>query len=155
MDRTSKILFVAFCLIAGALITRIVVIWDEPGWEKIILYSIFALEVLSAIVLFIFLYGVGVAEEQYTSDNEDALLPPIDVRSIGLMKPGPYIIHKRDGSPVDPDAEYFVLRLDFNGDDLRHVEACRLAIRAYAMNISDHLPLLAKDLLDKYGSVKA
>jgi hypothetical protein len=52
---------------------------------------------------------------------------------------------------VDENAEYFVLRLDKNGKDPKHIEACRKAIIAYAVNIEPHLPELAKDLIERYG----
>ena len=62
-----------------------------------------------------------------------------------------YIIAKANGEPVDENAEYFVLRLDENGDDLSHVAACRKAVITYANEIRHHLPYLAADLIDKYG----
>ena len=62
-----------------------------------------------------------------------------------------YIIKKSDGSLVDPDAEYFVLRLDVNGKDEKHTKACRKALMLYAEEIKDHLPVLSKDLIDRYG----
>lgn len=43
-----------------------------------------------------------------------------------------YIVTKADGEPVDPEAIYFVLRLDGKGDDKLHIEACREAALAYA-----------------------
>jgi len=52
--------------------------------------------------------------------------------------------------PVDKDAEYFVLRLDDGGSDPKHIEACRIAVNAYADAIKDHLPELAKDLKERY-----
>ena len=60
-----------------------------------------------------------------------------------------YIIAKTDGSPVDPKAEYFVLRLD-EGCEPSHRNACRSAIAAYAKAIENHLPELAKDLHERY-----
>lgn len=53
---------------------------------------------------------------------------------------------------VDENAEYFVLRLDKNGSDPKHIEACRRAIITYAVTIEPHLPDLAKDLILRYGS---
>lgn len=53
--------------------------------------------------------------------------------------------------PVDSDAEYFVLRLDKNGSDPKHIEACRKAVISYAINIEPYLPGLAKDLIERYG----
>ena len=50
-----------------------------------------------------------------------------------------YVIAKRDGSPLDPKARYFVLRLDS--------DACaRVAARMYANCIDMTWPGLAKDL---------
>jgi hypothetical protein len=74
------------------------------------------------------------------------------------MKPSPedkrdglkskYQIAHADGTPVDPNAQYFVLRLDYHTDcDDVHVGACRMAARTYADIVADHLPALSKDLL--------
>lgn len=52
--------------------------------------------------------------------------------------------------PVDPKSEYFILRLDTNGDDIDHVKACRKAIHVYADEIAHVLPQLANDLRDRY-----
>ena len=62
-----------------------------------------------------------------------------------------YIVNKTDGQPVDEDAEYFVLRLDKNGSDPKHIEACRKAIITYAVTIEPHLPELSKDLIERYS----
>lgn len=56
-----------------------------------------------------------------------------------------YIIQKVNGHPTDPNAYYFVLRVDSNGEPC-HVRACRKALRTYAENISTVLPEFAKDL---------
>ncbi|MBY8982729.1 MAG: hypothetical protein KGD57_07260 [Candidatus Lokiarchaeota archaeon] len=53
---------------------------------------------------------------------------------------------------VDIDAEYFVLRLDKNDKDTKHIGACRKAVLNYAENIKDHFPELAKDLIERYGN---
>lgn len=63
-----------------------------------------------------------------------------------------YIVSKSNGNPVDPNAEYFVLRVDLNGSDSKHIEACRKAVITYAKNIREHLPKLAQDLIERYGS---
>lgn len=63
-----------------------------------------------------------------------------------------YKITKADGSSVDPDAEYFVLRLDDKGKDPIHVKACRAAVQEYAKQIANHLPILSAELLTKYGT---
>lgn len=59
-----------------------------------------------------------------------------------------YHITKSDGSPTDPKAEYFVLRLD---EDDPHGVACRKAILTYADAIESHIPKLAKDIREKFG----
>jgi len=60
-----------------------------------------------------------------------------------------YIIHKADGTPVDDSAEYFVLRLDKNGEP-NHVHACLAALAVYTNEIRYFLPQLAKELEEKY-----
>ena len=62
-----------------------------------------------------------------------------------------YIVSKTSGKPVDEDAEYFVLRVDKNGKDPKHIAACRKAVLKYAEEIADHLPELSKDLINRYG----
>lgn len=58
-----------------------------------------------------------------------------------------YNITRADGSPVDPQGKYFVLRLDIHdGCDQTHVLACRAAARTYADHIEHHLPALSADL---------
>ena len=60
-----------------------------------------------------------------------------------------YNITRADGSPVDPQGMYFVLRLDYHeGCDPRHIEACRRAARAYAAHATDNLPVLSRELLE-------
>lgn len=56
-----------------------------------------------------------------------------------------YIIHKADGSPCNPNACYFVLRLDSEGDP-DFVEACRLAMSVFADQIDPSIPALASDI---------
>lgn len=63
---------------------------------------------------------------------------------------GDYIGKQLVTKDVDPEAEYFVLRLDFGGKDPKHILACRKAIHTYANEIKDHLPELAKDLIKRY-----
>lgn len=63
-----------------------------------------------------------------------------------------YIVSKSNGNPMDPLAEYFVLRLDKKAKDQKHVEACRKAILTYAEAIKEHLPYVAKDLIARYGN---
>lgn len=75
------------------------------------------------------------------------MIPSMEKNPSGLHRR--YHIVKADGSPVDPRAEYFVLRLDAGGD-AAHVEACREAIMTYADAIEGHLPELAEDLRKRY-----
>ena len=64
------------------------------------------------------------------------------------LKPKYHITHV-DGSPCDPRAKYFVLRLDFHkGCDEHHIGACRAAALEYADGIRLHLPALSRDLID-------
>jgi hypothetical protein len=65
---------------------------------------------------------------------------------------GKYIITKADGSPVDADSEYFVLRLDNGGGDPVHIAACRKAALCYADVIESHIPQLAADLRARYSN---
>lgn len=64
---------------------------------------------------------------------------------------GHYIITKSDGTPVAPNAEYFVLRLDDGGSDPKHIAACRKAAMTYADAIEEHIPQLAADLRARYA----
>lgn len=65
-----------------------------------------------------------------------------------------YNIEKADGRPVDPRAEYFVLRLDGHGAstdiDRAHRNACIAAVRCYAARIEPWLPELAREICEKY-----
>ena len=64
-----------------------------------------------------------------------------------------YRVSKVNGMPVDPAAEYFVLRLDNHEGsqtDKAHVNACRHAAMAYANEIEPWLPELSRDLRQKY-----
>jgi hypothetical protein len=60
-----------------------------------------------------------------------------------------YIIEKTDGAPVDPNADYFVLRLDTDKN-------ARQAILKYAECIKEENPKLAENLknrVDVYESL--
>jgi hypothetical protein len=52
---------------------------------------------------------------------------------------GKYRIEKNDGTPTDPDAAYFVLRIDTD-------PAAQAALITYAMRVEDSNPELASDL---------
>ena len=73
---------------------------------------------------------------------------PTDEDKRDGLKPKYRITHA-DGTPVDPEGVYFVLRLDYHEDgDGAHIAACRFAIRTYIAAIEEHLPHLAADLKD-------
>ena len=58
-----------------------------------------------------------------------------------------YMVLHADGSVCDPDAVYFVLRLDSHPNcDEKHVMSCRAACRTYAGLVKDHLPALSHEL---------
>lgn len=61
-----------------------------------------------------------------------------------------YIVFKTSGEPVDENAEYLVLRVDWGGDDKEHIRAGRTAARAYANAVRHHLPKVAEDILLRY-----
>jgi hypothetical protein len=67
-----------------------------------------------------------------------------ELKNYGLLPR--YKVTKTDGTPVDPRAEYFILRYDDYGSDPKHIEACRKALAVYAEEIKEHLPLLSADL---------
>lgn len=60
---------------------------------------------------------------------------------------GKYRIEKADGSPVDPRAVYFTMRLDTD----RHARA---AIRAYIESCQEDEPDLARDLERVLGKIE-
>ena len=74
------------------------------------------------------------------------MIPTIEENPNGLHQR--YIIQKTSGEPVDPNAVYFVLRIDKGGKDPKHIKAGRDATRAYIQSLRDqnHLPELADDL---------
>ncbi len=74
---------------------------------------------------------------------------PNEFRNTGLINK--YVISKRDGSEMDPNAEYFVLRVDpHEPDDPNHYHACMMALIEYAYTIEPHLPQLSKELKERY-----
>lgn len=64
-----------------------------------------------------------------------------------------YLVSKVSGEPIDDDAEYMVLRLDWGGGDHKHVSACRAAALTYAAAIKGHIPELARDLQKRYCDI--
>lgn len=76
-------------------------------------------------------------------------------KSIPTQEQNPKGLHQRFyveklNGETDPKAEYFVLRLDNNGKDPNHINACRIGIQAYATAIEPFIPELAKDLKERY-----
>lgn len=61
-----------------------------------------------------------------------------------------YVIAKADGSPVDPNAVYLVLRIDpdLSGDDEWWRTICRVAARRFANSIRERMPQLADGIKD-------
>lgn len=64
-------------------------------------------------------------------------------KSLGLHRR--YVVEKVEGE-TDPNAIYFVLRLDSLGSDKGHVLACQESALLYASLIRETHPLLAADL---------
>ncbi|MCF8218761.1 MAG: hypothetical protein K9J21_07240 [Bacteroidales bacterium] len=60
-----------------------------------------------------------------------------------------YHIQHADGTPVDPQNEYFVLKV-FGTGDPAHLKASQKAILKYADEIEDTYPELAADIRDEY-----
>ncbi|MFA7254095.1 MAG: hypothetical protein WC107_06110 [Patescibacteria group bacterium] len=60
----------------------------------------------------------------------------------------------QDG-PGDPNAVYFVLRLDAAGKDPVHIRACQRAALAYAQEIRHHIPRLADELVRLVAKLSA
>jgi hypothetical protein len=85
------------------------------------------------------LYKVCVEEVKvYPHPNADNL----ELVAIGDDK---FILKKADGSPIDPEAKYIVLRYDAN--NFKDGFAARHAIRKYAKMIQHTNPVFALDLL--------
>jgi effector-binding domain-containing protein len=79
-------------------------------------------------------------------DEIEAKLPAEANNPNGLYRK--YTITKTDGSQCDPKAKYFVLRLDRNGKDDGHIEACRAAACAYIHNAPEHMRQAASELAE-------
>lgn len=135
--------------------------------KQIFLLIITGLSIICALIKLVYSYGENI--EAYTAHITTLIALSLlfyylftvktdqafDIEALKLRgQTHPYVVRHRDGSPVDPNAEYFVLRLDEGGKDPEHVRACRIAIQAYAMNVSHHLPVLANELLQRYSRVK-
>lgn len=73
-----------------------------------------------------------------------------NLKERGLFKK--YHITKSNGETIDPMSDFFVLRLDYHGEQ-KHASACRKAVIKYADEIKEHLPQLSKDLYYKYSGM--
>ena len=60
-----------------------------------------------------------------------------------------YLLTKADGSPVDLNGDYFIIKL--NSKTRWHREASIKAILAYAESVKNDAPQLAADIIAKYG----
>lgn len=85
-------------------------------------------------------------------ENPEGLHARYEVKKLVKYKPK-YGRLRYVAVPTDPNAEYFVLRLDNGGSDPNHIRAGRIAIDAYAREIESHIPQLAKDLRERYPVV--
>ena len=68
----------------------------------------------------------------------------------GLMHK--YNLTKADGTEVDPDGRYFVLKLD--SKDAAHRQASQEAALVYAENIQETIPELAEDLRELVAGLR-
>ena len=57
-------------------------------------------------------------------------------------------------SSTSPNADFFLLRLDDETPDKIHLKASRAAIIAYAKEIAERSPALAKHLLNEYSVIQ-
>ena len=78
-------------------------------------------------------------------ENPDGLhrLPEIEENPDGLHQR--YVVRTIDGE-TDPNAEYFVFRIDGGDSDPKHIAAGRHALLVYAALIFEHLPKLSTQL---------
>lgn len=60
-----------------------------------------------------------------------------------------YVLSRTDGTPINPNDKYFVLKIDGDGD-INHINACRAALSKYADEIESHIPELAKQIRETY-----
>jgi len=57
-----------------------------------------------------------------------------------------YVITRSDGSPIDPENQYFVLKISGKGDEA-HIKASRAGALRYALEIKKELPELAANII--------
>ena len=73
------------------------------------------------------------------------MIPQPDQEGLKLK----YILSKVDGNPVDPEGDYFIIKL--NSKTRWHREASIKAILAYAESVQNDAPKLSEDIIMKYG----
>lgn len=101
-------------------------------------------------------YRAGMKADRISIDDADCVSMNDEEKAIiadthrGFYRK--YHITKADGSPTDPKADYFVLRLD---EDNPWGHACREAVLGLARNLRNEFPQLASDLLTRYGEKSA
>ena len=78
------------------------------------------------------------------------MIPTKEENPTGLFQR--YNISRTDGTEINPNAEYFILRLDGHSKDKSHVTACRLAVLAYADAIAPTKPKMAQDIYERYNA---
>ena len=61
-----------------------------------------------------------------------------------------YKIERTDGTLINPENEYFILKVKGVGDQ-KHIDASRKAVITYAEEIRRELPELANELFISYG----
>ena len=61
-----------------------------------------------------------------------------------------YKIERTDGTLINPENEYFILKVKGVGNQ-KHISACRKAVITYAEEMHIELPELANDLFARYG----
>ncbi len=71
-----------------------------------------------------------------------------DIKKTGLINK--YAVSRMDGRPLTEADQFFLLRLE-GGSDPIHLEASRLALVFYAVEIKQHLPALYEDIMSMYG----
>lgn len=72
--------------------------------------------------------------------------------SMGLFSK--YLIQKRDGTPVNPRAEYFVLRVDNFQHDERMRKASQEAMLTYAKQIERFDAVFAKQIRERIAEIR-
>ncbi len=84
--------------------------------------------------------GIDIGDAFHRAGYSSDAISALDYYStVKETKFGNYTVEKSDGSPVEPDAMYFVLRIDTDFH-------ARVALRAYARSVRASDPDLANEL---------